>query len=67
MSESLTGTHGDWVVAVARIVLGIVFFAHGAQKNAGMVWRARRALSRKAVIHTHMVVGIRTEARLAAF
>jgi uncharacterized membrane protein YphA (DoxX/SURF4 family) len=30
--ESLTGTHGDWVVALARIALGIVFFAHGAQK-----------------------------------
>jgi len=35
MIESLTGTHGDWAVAIARIVLGIVFFAHGAQKMLG--------------------------------
>jgi hypothetical protein len=28
-------THGDWAVAIARIVLGIVFFAHGAQKMLG--------------------------------
>src|SRR5947209_15138532 len=32
MISSLTGTHADWVVGVARIVLGIIFFAHGAQK-----------------------------------
>src|ERR1700730_9506805 len=35
MIESLTGTHGGWAVAIARIVLGIVFFAHGAQKMLG--------------------------------
>jgi hypothetical protein len=32
MIESLTGTHADWIVAIARIVLAIIFFAHGAQK-----------------------------------
>jgi putative oxidoreductase len=32
---NLTGTHADWVVGVARIVLGIIFFAHGAQKLLG--------------------------------
>jgi putative oxidoreductase len=35
MTESLIGTHAGWVVAIARIVLGIVFFAHGAQKMLG--------------------------------
>ena len=35
MIESLTGTHADWVVAIARVVLGVVFFAHGAQKMLG--------------------------------
>jgi|SRR5208282_528782 putative oxidoreductase len=35
MIESLTGTHADWIVALARIVLGIIFFAHGAQKLLG--------------------------------
>ena len=31
----LVGTDGDWVTAIARIVLGVVFFAHGAQKTLG--------------------------------
>jgi putative oxidoreductase len=35
MIESLTGTHADWVVGIARIVLGIIFFGHGAQKMLG--------------------------------
>jgi hypothetical protein len=35
MIESLTSTHADWVVGIARIVLGIIFFAHGAQKLLG--------------------------------
>jgi putative oxidoreductase len=35
MIESLTGTHADLVLAIARIVLGIIFFAHGAQKMLG--------------------------------
>ena len=32
MIETLVGTHPDWVLATARVVLGIIFFAHGAQK-----------------------------------
>src|ERR1022692_2820334 len=35
MIESLTGTNADWVVGIIRIVLGIIFFAHGAQKMLG--------------------------------
>jgi putative oxidoreductase len=35
MIANLTGTRADWVVGVARIVLGIIFFAHGAQKLLG--------------------------------
>src|SRR5258708_5782831 len=35
MIEGLTGSEGDWAVANGRIVLGIVFFAHGAQKMLG--------------------------------
>jgi putative oxidoreductase len=35
MIESLTSTQIDWVVGVARIVLGVIFFAHGAQKMLG--------------------------------
>jgi putative oxidoreductase len=32
---SLLRTDGDWAVATARIVLGIIMFAHGAQKLLG--------------------------------
>src|SRR5438270_10187010 len=35
MIASLTGTHADWVVGVARVILRIIFFAHGAQKMLG--------------------------------
>src|ERR1700722_10657345 len=31
----LLGTEGDWVIAMVRIVLGVVFFAHGAQMALG--------------------------------
>ena len=32
---NLLRTNGDWVVAIARIVLGVIMFAHGAQKLLG--------------------------------
>ena len=35
MIEALTGSHADWVVGIARIVLGVIFFGHGAQKMLG--------------------------------
>lgn len=44
MIESLTGTHADWTVSIVRIVLGLVFFAHGAQKALG--WYGGPGLAR---------------------
>jgi uncharacterized membrane protein YphA (DoxX/SURF4 family) len=35
MIESLTGTNADWILGIARIVLGIVVFAHGTQTMVG--------------------------------
>jgi len=35
MIESLTGTHADWILGIARVVLGIIFCGHGAQKMLG--------------------------------
>jgi hypothetical protein len=35
MLLNLLWTNGDWVVAIARIVLGVILFAHGAQKLLG--------------------------------
>src|SRR5216684_1980750 len=35
MLKWMLGTEGDWVVTIVRIVLGVVFFAHGAQKTLG--------------------------------
>src|SRR5580704_4527043 len=31
----MVGTDGDWVITIIRIVLGVVFFAHGAQMAMG--------------------------------
>src|ERR1700676_5086093 len=36
MLTRMLGTEGDWVVTIVRIVLGVVFFAHGAQM--GLAW-----------------------------
>ena len=35
MFQKLIRTHGDMALGIARLVLGIVFFAHGAQKMFG--------------------------------
>jgi len=43
MLETLASTNADWVVAIVRIVLGLVFFAHGAQKMLG--WYGGAGLS----------------------
>jgi len=44
MIESLTGTHADWIVAIARVVLGIIFFAHALRECwGGMAGPALRA------------------------
>jgi uncharacterized membrane protein YphA (DoxX/SURF4 family) len=32
---SLGKTNGDWVVTVARVVLGVILFVHGAQNLLG--------------------------------
>jgi putative oxidoreductase len=35
MVETLASTNADWVVAIVRVVLGVIFFAHGAQMLLG--------------------------------
>src|SRR6266404_1043811 len=35
MLTRILGTDRDWVITMVRIVLGVVFFAHGAQKTLG--------------------------------
>ena len=35
MMEVLLHTRPDWVLTIARLLLGIVFFAHGAEKMLG--------------------------------
>ena len=55
MIESLTGTHADWVVGIARILLGIIFFGHGAQKLLGWYGGPGLASSMRAFTeHLHL-------------
>lgn len=35
MLTRMLGTEGDWVITIVRIILGVVFFAHGAQLALG--------------------------------
>lgn len=35
MIEMLVSTNPDWVLTIARFVIGVIFFAHGAQKMLG--------------------------------
>lgn len=35
MIETLVSTNPDWILTIARFVIGIIFFAHGAQKMLG--------------------------------
>lgn len=41
MLRELMNTQPDYSLALARIALGVAFFAHGAQKMLGLVRRSR--------------------------
>jgi putative oxidoreductase len=43
MLVRLLATNGDWVLTVARVVLGVAFFVHGSQKLFG--WFGGHGLS----------------------
>ena len=44
----LIDTDGDWVLTTVRVVLGVVLFAHGAQKLLGAGLAARASALRYA-------------------
>ena len=40
MLRKLIATDSDIAMAIVRLMLGVIFFAHGP-KDAGLVWRIR--------------------------
>ncbi len=52
----MLGTDGDWVITIVRIVLGVVFFAHGAQKALGWFGGVVGLLSRIAALGIAVVM-----------
>ena len=50
MIETLVSTNSDWVLTIARFVIGIIFFAHGAQKMLGWYGGAGFSGTLKALI-----------------
>lgn len=53
MSRSLFATRNDLVLTIARLILGIVFFAHGAQKALG--WFGGYGFTGTMQFFTHMM------------
>jgi putative oxidoreductase len=53
MSRSLFATSNDLVLTIARLILGIVFFAHGAQKVLG--WFGGYGFTGTMQFFTHMM------------
>jgi putative oxidoreductase len=41
MLSDLFSTDPDWTQTIIRLILGVVFFAHGAQNTSGLVRRTR--------------------------
>src|SRR3984957_6688835 len=63
MLLQILATNSDWVLTLARIVLGIIFFAHGAQKVFG--WFGGPGL-RKTLHHLTEFLGLPPIIALAA-
>jgi putative oxidoreductase len=63
MIRDLFSTNPDWSIAIIRIILGVVFFAHGAQKVFG--WFGGPGL--KETVHTmHDFLGLPVPLAFAA-